>query len=65
MSVQSAIDYIRRMRADDAFRHSMNDGSDDDEASWERIRAAGYSFTMPEFRAAREAVYQEYGITPL
>jgi predicted ribosomally synthesized peptide with nif11-like leader len=64
MSVESALAYIHRMRADEAFRQEMNAISDDEDAAWERIRAAGYEFTMIEFKAAQEKVYEEYGLTP-
>jgi predicted ribosomally synthesized peptide with nif11-like leader len=64
MSVESALSYIRRMRDDDDFRRSMNEISDDDDAAWAQIQAAGFTFTMEEFRAAQEKMYEEHGVTP-
>ncbi|MFG1478763.1 Nif11-like leader peptide family natural product precursor [Xanthobacter sp. V4C-4] len=65
MSVESAVAYIRRMREDDVFRKTMNDLSEDDDKSWAELRAAGFDFTMLEFKAAQDAIYKEHGITPL
>lgn len=65
MSVESAVAYIRRMRSDDAFRVSMNEVSDDDDAAWNRVRTAGYEFTISEFKEAQDVIYKEYGITPM
>ncbi|AWJ93217.1 Nif11-like leader peptide family natural product precursor (plasmid) [Azospirillum baldaniorum] len=64
MSVESAIAYITRMREDEAFRRTINDG-EDEAANWAFIRAAGFDFTVPEFKQATEAIYHEHGITPL
>lgn len=65
MSVESAVAYIKRMRSDDAFRQTMNDLSEDEEASWAHIRASGFEFTMQEFKKAQDEIYQEHGITPM
>ncbi len=65
MSVESARAYINRMRTDEAFRSLMNEGSDDEEGSWARIREAGYDFDMQDFRKAQEKIYEEYGIEPM
>lgn len=65
MTVESAIAYIKRMRADDDFRKKMNDLSEDEAASWGEIRQAGYEFTMSEFKLAQDEIYKEHGITPM
>jgi len=62
MSVESAVEYIKRMRSDDDFRAKMNDLSEDEDASWAAVRAAGYEFTMSEFKQAQEVIYDEHGI---
>jgi len=64
MSVESAIDYIKRMRSDDAFRQTVN-GFDGSDAGWEFLKQEGYAFTMEEFRKGQDAIYAEYGITPM
>lgn len=65
MSVESAVAYIHRMRSDEDFRKKMNAISEDEEASWDAIRKAGFDFSMKEFKAAQDAVYKEHGITPM
>jgi predicted ribosomally synthesized peptide with nif11-like leader len=65
MSVESAVDYIRRMRADQDFRKKMNEVSDEDDASWAAIREAGFEFTMTEFKKAQDVIYEEFGVTPM
>ncbi|PWV60999.1 Nif11-like leader peptide family natural product precursor [Plasticicumulans acidivorans] len=65
MSVESAKAYIERMRSDEAFRHMVNDGSEDEAASWALLREHGFDFTMQEFREAQDLIYAEYGITPM
>ena len=65
MSVDSAVAYIKRMRSDNDFRAGMNEISEDEEASWAAVRAAGYEFTMSEFKKAQEVVYEENGIVPM
>jgi predicted ribosomally synthesized peptide with nif11-like leader len=65
MSVDSAVAYIKRMRSDHEFRAGMNEISEDEEASWAAVRAAGYEFTMSEFKQAQEVVYEENGIVPM
>lgn len=65
MSVESAVAYIKRMRSDDDFRRQMNEASDDEAASWALIKAAGYEFTMVEFKAAQDVMYREHGVTPM
>lgn len=65
MSVEAAVAYIKRMREDAEFRRALNDNSEDEAANWAYVKAAGYAFTMAEFRQAQDAVYQEYGITPM
>lgn len=65
MSVESALEYIRRMRSDEEFRHAINAVSEDEQASWALIKEHGYEFSMEDFRAAQDAIYQEYGITPM
>ena len=65
MSVESAVEYIRRMRSDDAFRKEMNEISEDEEASWAASREAGYDFTMAEFKKAQDVIYEEFGVTPM
>ncbi len=64
MSVASAVAYIKRMRSDDSFRQTVNsfDGSD---AGWEFLKREGFEFTMEDFRKAQDAIYAEYGITPM
>jgi len=65
MSVELAVDYIRRMRSDDEFRKKMNEISEDEKASWAAIREAGYEFSMSEFKKAQDVIYEEHGITPM
>ncbi len=65
MSMESAKSYIERMRVDEAFRHSVNALSDDEEKSWAFLKEHGYDFTMAEFRQAQEKIYEEYGIEPM
>ncbi len=65
MTVESAKAYIERMRADEAFRQSVSALSEDEEESWAFVRAQGYEFTMREFRAAQEKIYEDYGIEPM
>ena len=65
MSVESAITYIHRMRSDIDFRNQVAELSDDESASWQHLLLNGYEFTMEEFRAAQDAVYKEYGLTPM
>jgi predicted ribosomally synthesized peptide with nif11-like leader len=65
MSVESAVAYIKRMRADEDFRRQMNEASDDEAASWALINAAGYAFTMSEFKQAQDVLYKEHGVTPM
>ena len=65
MSVESAVEYIRRMRSDDDFRKQMNEISEDEEASWTAVRYAGYDFTMVEFKKAQDVIYEEFGVTPM
>lgn len=64
MTVESAVAYIKRMRADDTFRRTVND-CEDEAANWAFVQAAGYDFTLAEFKQAQDAVYQEHGVTPL
>jgi predicted ribosomally synthesized peptide with nif11-like leader len=65
MSVESALTYIRRMRSDNDFRLQVVDLSDNETASWQFLKQNGYEFTMEEFRAAQDAIYKEYGLTPM
>jgi len=65
MSVESAVAYIRRMRADNDFRLAVGELSDDEAASWKFIQENGFEFSMQEFKAAQDEIYKEYGITPL
>jgi predicted ribosomally synthesized peptide with nif11-like leader len=64
MSVQSAKEYITRMREDEAFRKTINDCTDE-QANWEFLKTNGYEFSLQEFKLAQEEIYHEYGITPL
>lgn len=63
MSIESAISYIHRMRSDDAFHQAVNERAEDED--WEFLSANSYEFTMQEFRAAQDAIYKEYDITPM
>ncbi len=65
MSVESAVDYIKRMRSDDDFRRKMNEISEDEDASWAAIKEAGYEFSMTDFKKAQDVIYEENGITPM
>jgi predicted ribosomally synthesized peptide with nif11-like leader len=64
MSVQSAKDYISRMRADETFRRQVNDCTDE-AANWAFLKENGFAFTLSEFKQAQDEIYQERGITPL
>ncbi|HVI49582.1 MAG TPA: Nif11-like leader peptide family natural product precursor [Candidatus Sulfotelmatobacter sp.] len=64
MTVQSAKDYITRMREDEAFHRRVNDCEDDD-TNWGFIRQEGYDFTVQEFKQAAEEIYAEKGIDPI
>jgi predicted ribosomally synthesized peptide with nif11-like leader len=63
MSVESAIAYIKRMRADEAFRSAVND-CEDEQSNWQYLKENGFEFSMQDFQHARDAIYEEYGITP-
>jgi predicted ribosomally synthesized peptide with nif11-like leader len=65
MSMESAKAYIERMRADEQFRQAVNALSEDEDKSWAFVQAQGYDFTMQDFRAAQEKIYEEYGIEPM
>jgi predicted ribosomally synthesized peptide with nif11-like leader len=65
MSVESAVDYIKRMRSDDDFRKKMNEISEDEDASWAAIKEAGYEFSMSDFKKAQDVIYEENGTTPM
>ena len=43
MSVESAVDYIKRMRSDEDFRKKMNDLSEDEAASWAAIKESPFA----------------------
>ena len=64
MSVQSAKDYITRMRNDEPFRRMIND-CEDDTINWAVIKEHGYDFTIPEFKEAADLIYKEHGIDPM
>jgi predicted ribosomally synthesized peptide with nif11-like leader len=64
MSVDSAVSYIRRMREDEPFRQHLNEISEDEDACQAYLKAAGFEFTMPEFKAAQNVIYKEYGVDP-
>jgi len=64
MSVQSAKDYIGRMRSDEVFRRQVND-CENEAANWAFLKENGFEFSLPEFKKAQEEIYQEHGITPL
>lgn len=64
MSVQSAKDYITRMRTDEPFRRTVND-CEDEAANWVFLKENGYEFTLSEFKRAQDEIYQEHGITPM
>jgi predicted ribosomally synthesized peptide with nif11-like leader len=63
MSVESAIAYIKRMRSDESFRRTVNN-CDDEARNWAFLKENGYEFTREEFLKAKDAIYEEYGITP-
>ncbi len=65
MSMESAKAYIERMRADEDFRQAVNALSEDEEKSWAFVQSHGYDFSMQDFRAAQEKIYEEYGIEPM
>ena len=64
MSVESAKAYITRMRTDEPFRQLVN-SCDDDDTNWQLLKEHGYEFTVPEFKAAADLIYKEYGIDPM
>lgn len=64
MSVQSAKDYITRMREDAPFRRAINDCTDE-AANWAFLEENGFEFTLAEFKKAQDEIYKERGITPL
>jgi predicted ribosomally synthesized peptide with nif11-like leader len=64
MSIQSAKDYIGRMRADETFRRQVNDCTDE-AANWAFLKENGFEFTLPDFKRAQDEIYKEHGITPL
>ena len=53
------------MRADEDFRQAVNALSEDEEKSWAFVQSHGYDFSMQDFRAAQEKIYEEYGIEPM
>jgi predicted ribosomally synthesized peptide with nif11-like leader len=65
MSVESAIAYITRMRDDKDFHKAVNEKSEDEAASWAFIKESGYDFTLAEFKEAQDAVYKQFGMTPM
>ena len=65
MSVESAKAYINRMRSDEAFKNLINEGAEDEEASWALLKEHGFEFSMNEFRQAQDEIYAEYGFNPL
>ncbi|WP_349569821.1 Nif11-like leader peptide family natural product precursor [Azotobacter salinestris] len=65
MSVESAKAYINRMRSDEAFKNLVNEGAEDEQASWALLKEHGFAFSMNEFRQAQDEIYAEYGINPL
>ena len=65
MSVESAVSYIKRMREDAAFRRALNENSEDEAANWAFIKAAGYDFSLSEFKQAQDVIYREFGVTPM
>jgi len=64
MSVQSAKEYITRMREDEEFHRRIND-CEDEPANWAFIKDEGYEFTVQEFKQATEEIYVEKGIDPI
>lgn len=60
MSIESAKEYMRRMRDDPEFKKTVSGRANDDDA-WAFIRAQGYEFTVAEFKQAQEEVSQEMG----
>ncbi len=60
MSIQSAKEYMKRMRSDAAFK-SQVEGQPDDETRWEFIKAQGYEFTFREFDTAQTELFAELG----
>ena len=64
MSIESAKDYITRMREDAAFRRMIND-CEDEAKNWEVVKEHGYDFTMDEFRQACDLTSKEHGIDPM
>lgn len=66
MSIESAKNYITRMRTDEEFRHMITAVADENEAAgWDLVREQGYDFSMQDFQKARDEIYKEYGITPM
>jgi predicted ribosomally synthesized peptide with nif11-like leader len=64
MTVQSAKDYITRMREDEEFHRKIN-ACESDDTNWVFIRQEGYDFTVQEFKQAAEEIYAEKGIDPI
>lgn len=64
MSIQSAKDYITRMREDEGFHRRIND-CEDEAANWSFIKEEGFDFTVDEFKKAAEEIYAEKGIDPI
>ena len=64
MSVESAVDYIRRMREDAEFRKHLNENSEDEAANWAFVKQQGYEFSLSEFKQAQDVIYKEYGVDP-
>lgn len=60
MSIQSAKDYMLRMRSDPAFKQSVESRLDD-ESRWAFVKAQGYEFTFREFDAAQVELLAEKG----
>lgn len=66
MSVETAKNYITRMRTDDAFRNMISAAAESGEqAGWDLVREQGYEFSMQDFQKARDEIYEEYGINPM
>lgn len=60
MSMESAKEYMRRMRDDPEFKRTVSGRASDDDA-WAFIRSLGYDFTVAEFKQVQEEVRQELG----
>ncbi|GFK95343.1 hypothetical protein NNJEOMEG_03205 [Fundidesulfovibrio magnetotacticus] len=64
MSIESAKQYMERMRQDPDFRRRVNE-CEDPASNWAFLREEGFDFTVDEFKLAQKDVYEKHGTDQL